>query len=336
MSKKAFITGITGQDGSYLAEFLLKKSYTVIGMMRRSSSFNTSRIDHIYESYPDNFDTKYGDLTDVNSLKRNIDEVAPDEIYNLGAQSHVGVSFNLAENTLINNSISTINILEIIRQRKSKCKFYQASSSEMFGLTPPPQNENSKFDPQSPYAISKISSFHSTKYYRRAFGLFAANGILFNHESPRRGLNFLTRKVTHNLAKIIAGKIKFIELGNLSAKRDWGFSGDYVEAMWKILDYKEPEDFVISTDQIHSAEDFVKTCFEIVGLDWKKFVKINSKKYLRPAEVPQLMGDSSKARKLLGWKPKVKFHELCQMMVESDLKIFSISLEKAKEIAKKL
>lgn len=337
MSKKALIFGVTGQDGSYLSELLLSKKYSVTGVMRRSSVFNTQRIDPIYSQYPLNFKTVYGDLLDVNSLIRIIDEDKPDEIYNLAAMSHVAVSFEMAEFTTEVNALAPQSILEHLRRTKSKSKFYQACSSEMFGASPPPQNEETKFLPQSPYGISKVAAFYMTSYYRRAFDLFASNGILFNHESPRRGLNFVTRKITFNLARILKKEIKNIELGNLEARRDWGFAGDYVEAIHLIMQYKEPGDFVVATGENYSIRDFVIKCFELVGLDWEEFVKYNVKNYLRPAEVPNLQGDSSKVRKLLNWKPKVMFEELCKMMLENDLKLVGIkNLDEAKKVARSL
>lgn len=336
MKKKALIFGVTGQDGSYLSELLLKKNYDVIGVMRRSSSFNTARIDHLYKIYPDRFDTSYGDLSDLNSIERNLEKFEPDEIYNLAAQSHVGVSYEISDSTFDINAFGPLNILQVLKNKGIKSKYYQACSSEMFGISPPPQNENTEFQPQSIYGVSKVSAYYTTRYYRQAFNMFAANGILFNHESPRRGLNFVTRKITIGIAKILTKEINFLELGNLSARRDWGFSGDYVEAIWNILQQDKPDDFVISTGENYSIEDFVSEAFSIVGLDWKRFVKSNVSRYLRPSEVPSLLGDSSKAIKKLNWKPKVLFKDLCLMMVENDLKNFNLTLEEAKKIAKKL
>ena len=336
MKKKALIFGVTGQDGSYLSELLLKKDYTVTGVMRRSSAFNTARIDHLYKKYPDNFDTSYGDLTDLYSIEKNIEKFEPNEIYNLAAQSHVGVSFEIPESTFSINALGPLNILEVLKKKNFNSKFYQACSSEMFGISPPPQNENTQFQPQSVYGISKVSAFYTTRYFRQAYNMFAANGILFNHESPRRGINFVTRKITIGLAKILTKELKYLELGNLSARRDWGFAGDYVEAIWKILQQDKPDDFVISTGENYSIEDFAKEVFSIVGLDWTKFVKSNVSRYLRPSEVPSLLGDSEKAIKILKWKPKVMFKDLCLMMVENDLKNFNLTLDEAKKIAKKL
>ncbi len=336
MKKKALIFGVTGQDGSYLSELLLKKNYDVIGVMRRSSSFNTARIDHLYKLYPNKFDTSYGDLSDLNSIERNLEKFEPDEIYNLAAQSHVGVSFEISDSTFNINAFGPLNILQVLKNKGIKSKYYQACSSEMFGISPPPQNENTEFQPQSIYGVSKVSAYYTTRYYRQAFNMFAANGILFNHESPRRGLNFVTRKITIGIAKILTKEINFLELGNLSARRDWGFAGDYVEAIWNILQQDKPDDFVISTGENYSIEDFVREAFSIVGLDWKRFVKSNVSRYLRPSEVPSLLGDSSKAIKKLKWKPKVLFKDLCLMMVENDLKSFNLTLDEAKKIAKKL
>jgi len=332
--KKALITGITGQDGSYLAELLLKKNYKVLGMMRRSSIFNTMRIDHLYKSHPKNFDTEYGDLMDESSIHRIVNDFRPNEIYNLGAMSHVGVSFKTPKSTLTYNTLSTFNILETIKMIDKKIKFYQASSSEMFGATPPPQNEKSHFLPQSPYGISKVAAFHTTRLYRNSHNLFAANGILFNHESPRRGLNFVTRKVTSNIPKILKKEINEIAFGNIDTRRDWGFSGDYVEAIWKILQQKKPDDYVIATGENYSVKDFIKECFKIVGLDWKNFVTYNNINYLRPSEVQSLKGDATKAVKKLKWKPKVKFKSLCRMMVEADLKDQGLSLNEARKLSK--
>ena len=336
MKKKALIFGVTGQDGSYLSELLLKKNYDVIGVMRRTSAFNTARIDHLYKLYSDNFDTSYGDLSDLNSIERNIEKFGPEEIYNLAAQSHVGVSFETSDSTFDINAFGPLNILQALKKVGIKSKFYQACSSEMFGISPPPQNENTLFQPQSIYGVAKVSAYYTTRYFRQAFNMFAANGILFNHESPRRGLNFVTRKITVGIAKILTKEIDFLELGNLSARRDWGFAGDYVEAIWAILQQDKPDDFVISTGENYSIEDFVREAFSIVGLDWKKFVKSNVSRYLRPSEVPNLLGNSSKAIKQLKWKPKVLFKELCLMMVENDLKNFNLTLDEAKKIAKKL
>jgi len=328
MQKIAFITGIGGQDGSYLAEFLLNKGYKVRGIIRRGSLPNTKRIEHLIQKYQhlsasdddsSQLIIKYADLIDANSIREMIEKFKPDEIYNLGAQSHVGISFENAESTLNINTLGPLRILETLRQMKSKCKYYQASSSEMFGASSPPQSESTPMLPQSPYGISKLAAYHLTRLYRNAYGLYAANGILFNHESPRRGYNFVTKKITKELAKIVVGEIDKITLGNLDAKRDWGFSGEYVQAMWAILQQPTPDDYVIATDETHTVRDFLKEAFSILGLDYEKFLVI-SDQYKRPAEVPALLGDSTKARRILGWEPKVKFKELTKMMVIADLK----------------
>jgi GDPmannose 4,6-dehydratase len=326
--KVALITGIGGQDGSYLAEFLLNKGYLVRGIIRRASYPNTQRIEHLVNKYQhfkacdeqnSAFIVKYADLTDSNSLKTIIEKFKPDEIYNLGAQSHVGISFENAESTFNINTLGALRILEILRQLNSKCKYYQASSSEMFGSSPPPQNEDTPMLPQSPYGISKLAAFHITRLYRNAYGLFASNGILFNHESPRRGLNFVTRKITREISRIVVGETDKIFLGNLDAKRDWGFSGEYIQAMWKILQNDHADDFVISTEETHTVRDFVKECFNLLDLNYEDFV-VSSVQYKRPAEVPALLGDSKKAAKILNWQPKVKFHDLIKMMLDEDLK----------------
>lgn len=320
--KVAFITGIGGQDGSYLAEFLLSKGYLVRGIVRRASLSNEKRIDHL-NVYGDRKDspyyTIYADLSDSASIRNALEEFKPDEIYNLGAQSHVGISFNNPESTFNYNLLGTLRLLEAIKDMKLHCRFYQASSSEMFGISPPPQNEETPMLPQSPYGISKLSAYHLTKLYREAYGIFASNGILFNHESPRRGWNFVTKKITREIAKIIVGETKKIVLGNIDAKRDWGYSKEYVEVMWKILQHEKPEDFVIATQETHTVKDFVKEAFDIFGLNWEDFIEI-SDRYKRPAEVPALLGDCSKAKRVLGWEPKTKFKDLVKMMVVSDLK----------------
>jgi|TARA_B100001063_G_scaffold243362_1_gene273790 GDPmannose 4,6-dehydratase len=339
MKKKiAFITGITGQDGSYLAELLLKKNYTVHGLIRRTSNLNIERIQDTINKYEKIGKLKihYMDLTDTSSITNLIRKFRPDEFYNLAAMSHVGISYYTGEATLNINTIASYRILESILNNHKKCKFYQASSSEMFGSTPPPQNETSPFNPQSPYGISKVSAFHTTKYFRQAHGLFASNGILFNHESPRRGLNFVTRKITHSLARILKGHEKKIFLGDISTRRDWGHSKDYVRGIWMILQHKKPDDFVLSTGKNYSIKDFIIRVFKILDLDWKKFVSINNKNFLRPAEVRSLQGDSSKARKLLKWKPKYDLDDLCKDMLLSDLKLYGMTLEDAKKISKKI
>jgi GDPmannose 4,6-dehydratase len=321
--KKALITGITGQDGSYLTELLLKKGYEVWGIIRRSSSFHTGRIDHLYQD-PHNqpkLRLVYGDLTDGSNLASLINEIQPDEIYNLGAQSHVRVSFDNPIYTVNTDALGTLRLLEAIRSSKRKVKFYQASSSEMYGKTVEiPQNEKTPFYPRSPYACAKVFSFWQTINYREAYGLFASNGILFNHESPRRGETFVTRKITRAATRIKLGLQDKLYLGNLDAKRDWGFAGDFVEAMWLILQQDKPDDFVIATGQTHSVREFLDEVFGCLGLDWKKYVDID-KRYLRPTEVDILQGDASKARKILGWKPKVAFKELAKMMTDADMRL---------------
>jgi GDPmannose 4,6-dehydratase len=322
-NKTALITGITGQDGSYLTEFLLEKGYTVYGLMRRSSSFNTDRIDHLYQdSHEKNVKLKlvYGDLNDASSLNRIIKQIKPDEIYNLAAQSHVRVSFDIPEYTGEITALGTTRILEAIRDSGLKTKFYQASSSEMFGnASKEAQNEQTPFYPRSPYAAAKIYSYWMTVNYREAYGMFACNGILFNHESPRRGETFVTRKITKAVARIKLGVQKKLYLGNLDSKRDWGFAGDYVEAMWLMLQQDKPEDYVIATGATYSVREFLEEAFTYAGLDWEKYVAID-KRYLRPTEVDFLLGDASKAAKKLKWKPKVNFKKLVAMMVESDMK----------------
>ena len=340
MTKKkiAFITGITGQDGSYLAELLLTKNYIVHGLIRRTSVLNIDRIQNIINFYEKKGKLKlhYMDVTDTSSITNLILKYKPTEFYNLAAMSHVGISFNTGEATLNINTLACYRILESILKSHKTCKFYQASSSEMFGSSPPPQNEKTQFNPQSPYGVSKVAAFHITKYFRQAHGLFASNGILFNHESPRRGLNFVTRKITHSLARILKGVEKKIHLGDISTKRDWGHSKDYAIGIWKILQYKKPEDFVLSTGKNVSVEEFIKKVFKILNLDWKKFVTTNNKKFLRPSEVRSLKGDSRKARKLLKWKPKYNLEDICKDMLEADLKLYGMTLNQAKEIAKKI
>ncbi|HBG61544.1 MAG: GDP-mannose 4,6-dehydratase [Omnitrophica WOR_2 bacterium GWF2_38_59] len=322
--KRALITGITGQDGSYLTEFLLKKDYEVYGLIRRSSSFNTNRIDHIYQDpHEKNVRLKlvYGDLNDASSLNRIIKTVSPHEIYNLGAQSHVRVSFDVPEYTGEIVALGTTRLLEAIRDSGIKTKFYQASSSEMYGMTDDKmQSEKTPFYPRSPYAAAKIYAYWMTVNYREAYNMFACNGILFNHESPRRGETFVTRKITMALARIKHGVQEKLYLGNLDAKRDWGFAGDYVEAMWLMLQADKPQDFVIATGKTYSVRQFLEEAFGYAGLDWNKYVEID-KRYFRPTEVNYLLGDSTKARKILKWKPKVDFKGLVKMMVDSDMKL---------------
>jgi GDPmannose 4,6-dehydratase len=319
--KKALITGITGQDGSYLTEFLLAKGYSVFGIIRRSSSFNTGRIDHIYQDphVPDpKLKLVYGDLNDASSLNQIIRTIQPDEIYHLGAQSHVRVSFDIPEYTGEITGLGTTRLLEAIRETGVVTKFYNASSSEMFGSAPPPQNEHTPFHPRSPYAVSKVYAHWMTANYRDGYGLFACNGILFNHESPRRGETFVTRKITKAAARIKLGLQKKLFLGNLEASRDWGFAGDYVEAMWAMMQQEKPDDYVIATGETHSVREFLEAAFEHIDLDWKKYVEIDPR-YYRPNEVDALLGDCSKAAKALGWRPKVRFKDLVRMMVDADL-----------------
>lgn len=323
MSKKALITGITGQDGSYLTELLLKNGYEVYGLIRRSSSFNTGRIDHLYKDPHDSgvrLKLIFGDLTDGNNLSGLINDIRPDEIYNLGAQSHVKVSFDQPVYTVNADALGTLRLLEAIRKSNVKLRFYQASSSEMYGkVLETPQNEKTPFYPRSPYGCAKVYSFWQTVNYREAYGLFACNGILFNHESPRRGETFVTRKITVAAARIKLGLQDKLFLGNLNAKRDWGYAGDYVEAMWLMLQQDKPDDYVVATGETHSVQEFVEETFGILDLDWKKYVEID-KRYFRPTEVDLLIGDNKKAKKVLNWTPKVNFKALVRMMVHSDLR----------------
>jgi GDPmannose 4,6-dehydratase len=325
--KRALITGITGQDGSYLSELLLEKGYEVHGIIRRSSSFNTDRIDHIYVD-PHSEGAKlflhYGDLTDGTTLRRILEEVQPVEIYNLGAQSHVRVSFDSPEYTVDAVGMGVLRLLEAIRdyQRRTgiEVRFYQAGSSEMFGLVQEvPQKETTPFYPRSPYACAKVYGHWQTVNYRESYGLFACNGILFNHESPRRGETFVTRKITRAVARIVAGKQKKIFLGNLESKRDWGYAKDYVRAMWMMLQKDKPDDYVIATNETHSIKEFLDLAFTYVNLDWQKYVEFDER-YLRPAEVELLIGDSTKARQHLNWEPSVTFQELVHLMVDADMK----------------
>ena len=322
--KRALITGITGQDGSYLAELLLEKGYEVYGLIRRSSSFNTDRIDHLYKD-PHEAEVRlrlvYGDLNDASSLNQILRAVKPDEIYNLGAQSHVRVSFDVPEYTAEIAGLGTVRLLEAIRESELKCRFYQASSSELFGkVVETPQRETTPFHPRSPYACAKAYAYYITVNYRESYGLFACNGILFNHESPRRGETFVTRKITRAIAHIKHGLQDQLFLGNLDAKRDWGFAGDYVEGMWRMLQQAEPDDYVLATGETHSIRELLDVAFELAGLDWKKYVKIDPR-YFRPAEVDLLLGDATKAKTKLGWEPKVTFVELVKMMVDADLEL---------------
>jgi GDPmannose 4,6-dehydratase len=320
--RKALITGITGQDGSYLAEFLLSKGYEVHGIIRRASTFNTSRIDHIYVDPHDphaRLFLHYGDLSDSEQISNIIYNVKPDEIYHLGAQSHVRVSFEMPEYTGNVTGLGTTRILETIRRSGNKIKYYQASSSEMFGSSPPPQNEETPFRPRSPYACAKVYAYWMAVNYRDAYKIFVCNGILFNHESPRRGETFVTRKITRAIANIIAKKQEFLYLGNLEAKRDWGYAPEYVEAMWKILQLNEPVDLVVGTGEAHSVREFLEEAFAYVGLNWEKYVKID-KRYFRPIDVEELVADPSKAKKVIQWEPKVRFKDLVKIMVDADLR----------------
>lgn len=356
--KKAIITGITGQDGSYLTEFLLKKGYEVHGIIRRASTFNTKRIDYLFENLGIGNKTLFlhhGDLTDSSNINRLIEKIHPDEIYNLGAQSHVQVSFEVPEYTAQTDAIGTLRILDAIKEAGLKCKFYQASTSELFGglLGTAPQSESTPFYPRSPYAAAKLYAYWVTVNYREAYDIFACNGILFNHESPRRGETFVTRKITRAIASIINGTQKTLSLGNLNAKRDWGFAGDYVEAMWLMLQQEKPDDYVVATGETHTVREFVEKAFEVIGIDIKwsgegvQEKGINSKtgevlvdinpRYFRPTEVELLLGDPSKAEEKLGWKRNVDFNNLVYMMVEEDLKsICGMTLNEYKEAARSI
>jgi GDPmannose 4,6-dehydratase len=315
------ITGITGQDGSYLAEFLLQKGYEVHGIIRRASTFNTKRIDHLVMDPHEktNLSLHFGDLSDAGQITNIIYNIEPDEIYNLAAQSHVRVSFDMPEYTGDISGLGMTRLLEAVRQSGIDTKVYQASSSEMFGNSPPPQNENTPFRPRSPYAAAKVYAYWMTVNYREAYDLFTCNGILFNHESPRRGETFVTRKITIAAARIKLGVQDKLYLGNLDANRDWGYAKDFVEAMWLMLQQDEPDDYVIATGETHSVREFLEETFNYFNLDWRDYVEIDPK-YFRPTEVDSLAGDSSKARKKLGWKPKVRFKELVRLMVDADLK----------------
>ncbi|MBM3744084.1 MAG: GDP-mannose 4,6-dehydratase [Actinobacteria bacterium] len=323
--KRAFITGITGQDGSYLAEFLLAKGYEVHGLIRRSSSFNTGRLDHIYQD-PHIPDAKlilhYGDLMDGVGITNLVREIQPDEIYNLAAQSHVMVSFTMPQYTAQVDGVGTVGILEAIRSSGLETRFYQASTSELFGSTPPPQNEASPFRPRSPYAASKLMAYWSTVNYREAFGVHATNGVLFNHESPRRGETFVTRKITRAVAAIKKGRQEKLYLGNLEAVRDWGYAKEYVESMWLMLQQKDPSDYVVATGVGATVREFAEVAFAHAGLDWKDFV-VEDQRYRRPTEVDALIGDSSKARRALNWAPKTKWDELARLMVDADLQLLA-------------
>ncbi len=326
MTKKALITGITGQDGSYLAELLLSKGYMVHGLIRRASTFNTSRIDHIYVDPHEpgkRLLLYYGDLSDGTQLANLLYNISPGEIYHLGAQSHVKVSFDMPEYTGNITALGTTRLLEAIRRSGIKTKFYQASSSEMFGDSPPPQGEDTAFRPRSPYAAAKVYAFWMTVNYREGYGLFACNGILFNHESPRRGETFVTRKITRAIAYILAGKQKHLYLGNVEAKRDWGYAPEYVQAMWCMLQQEQPDDYVIGTGETHSVREFVEEAFRYVGLDYEQYVRIDPC-YFRPTETEVLIADPSKVKKKLGWQAKVNFKELVRIMVDADMEALGL------------
>jgi GDPmannose 4,6-dehydratase len=320
-TKKAFITGVTGQDGSYLAELLLEKGYEVHGLIRRSSSFNTSRIDHIYQD-PHTPNPKmflhYGDLTDGVNITNLIHQIQPTEVYNLGAQSHVQVSFTMPQYTAQVDAVGAVALLESIRASGVQCRYYQASTSELYGSTPPPQNEESVFRPRSPYAAAKLMAYWSTVNYREAYGVHATNGILFNHESPRRGETFVTRKITRAVAKIATGSKDKLYLGNLDSIRDWGYAKEFVESMWLMLQQENPDDYVVATGEQATVRDFAKVAFEHAGLNYKEFIEVD-KRYVRPTEVDALVGDPSKAEKALGWKAKTHWKELAKLMVDADI-----------------
>ncbi len=338
MSKKiAFITGITGQDGSYLAELLLKKDYVVHGLIRRASTFNTSRIDHIFQDphdpHPQLF-LHHGDLADGTGMSRLLEKIAPTEIYHLGAQSHVRVSFDTPVYTGDVTGLGTTRILEAIREVGIKPKFYQASSSEMFGkVQEVPQKETTPFYPRSPYGAAKVYAYWITVNYRESYDMFACNGILFNHESPRRGETFVTRKITRGVANIVAGNQDKLYLGNLDSKRDWGYAPEYVEGMWRMLQADKPDDYVLATGETHTVREFVEEAFAHVGLDWEKYVEIDAR-YFRPTEVDLLIGDPSKAEKELGWKPKTTFKELCHIMVDADMEAIGAKVAKKSQTTK--
>lgn len=338
MPQKALITGITGQDGSYLAELLLKKGYEVHGLIRRSSTFNTHRLDHIYVDPHDDpkrkFYLHYGDLNDGGQLSNLVYNIHPDEIYHLGAQSHVRVSFDMPEFTGDITGLGTTRILEAIRRSGIKTRFYQASSSEMFGDAPAPQNEDTPFWPRSPYAAAKVYAYWMTRNYREGYNMFACNGILFNHESPLRGETFVTRKITRALARIKFGLQDKLYLGNLDAKRDWGYAPDYVKAMWLMLQQDDPQDFVIATGQSHSVREFLEEAFSYADLDWKEYVEIDPR-YFRPTEVELLLGDAGRAQKILGWKPEVGFKELIRLMVDADIKALE-EMKQCQDIIQKI
>lgn len=327
--KIALLTGITGQDGSYLTEFLLGKGYEVHGIIRRSSSFNTERIDHLYQDpHVENrtLFLHYGDITDTGNIEKLINKIKPDEVYHLGAQSHVRVSFDMPEYTANTSGLGTLRILEAIKNSGLPIKFYQASSSEMFGSSLPPQNEKTTFHPRSPYACSKVFAYYTTQLYREAYGIFACNGILFNHESNRRGETFVTRKITRSIARIKTGLDKKLYLGNLEAKRDWGFAPEYVYAMYLMLQQAKPDDFVIATGETHSIKEFLEEAFNYAGLgDWKKYVEIDPR-YFRPAEVEVLIGDATKVKEKINWQPQIKFKDLIKIMIDADFRAYNLKV----------
>ena len=326
--KKALITGIAGQDGSYLTELLLHKGYDVHGIIRWDSIFTTERIDHLYRDPHVNgigLFLHYGDMTDSGNLEKLIHKIRPHEVYHLGAMSHVRVSFDMPEYTANTDALGTLRILEAIKNSNLPIKFYMAASSEMFGSSSPPQNEETPFYPRSPYAISKVFSYHSVRLYREAYGMFGCNGILFNHEGPRRGATFVTRKITRAIARIKAGLDKKVYLGNLDAKRDWGFTPEYVEVMHLMLQQEKPDDFVIATGETHSVREFLEEAFQYAGYsDWKQYVEFDPR-YLRPAEVEVLVGDGRKAKEVLGWQPKIKFKELVRIMIDADFRALGLT-----------
>lgn len=323
---RALITGITGQDGSYLAEFLLVKGYTVHGLIRRASMFHTQRIDHLYQD-PHDSDTRlflhYGDLSDSSQLTNLFYEIRPEEVYHLGAQSHVRVSFDMPDYTGDITGLGTVRLLEAIRKSGIQCRLYQASSSEMYGNAPAPQNEQTPFQPRSPYAAAKLYAYWLSRNYREGYNLFACNGILFNHESPRRGETFVTRKITRAIANILRGKQKKLYLGNLHARRDWGYAPEYVEAMWLMLQQDLPDDYVIGTGESHAVQEFLEEAFAYVALDWRGYVEIDPR-YFRPTEVELLLADATKARELLGWQPQVSFKEVVKIMVDADMEALGL------------
>jgi GDPmannose 4,6-dehydratase len=327
MLKKALITGISGQDGSYLAEFLLSKGYEVHGIVRRASTFHTTRLDHIklgHDERRERLFLHYGDMTDSSNLNRVLEKVRPDEIYNLAAQSHVQISFEVPEYSAEVDGLGVLRLLDAIRETKVKARFYQASTSELYGkVSQPRQDEKSPFYPRSPYAAAKLFGYWTVVNYREAYGLFACNGILFNHESPRRGENFITRKITLGIAQILAGKLDHITMGNMEAKRDWGYAPEYVELMWKMLQARRPVDYVVGTGEQHSVQEFIEAAFTYAGLDWRKYVRTDPR-YLRPTEVDELCADPTRAAKELGWSPQVKFKELIRVMLDADMRALGL------------